>query len=229
MTLRPARALVEGEKRSLMARRMKKEDGFRDKQWQQRYDAHIAPINQFVDELRRISGRDSVPYVAPMYGGVNARLLSVLRDPGPKTQRANGGSGFLCMENDDASAEAISELFAKVEIDASDIVPWNVYPWYINRAPRAAELEAGVAPLSRIIDLLPKLRVVMLHGGSAHDGWSRLTRQHPKIVAERELHVIKTYHTSRQAFWHPDRSVREARKKKLREAFQEAAQHLREV
>jgi hypothetical protein len=164
-----------------------------------------------------------------MYGGVNARLLSVLRDPGPMTQIDIGGSGFLCMENDDASAEAISELFAKAKIDASDIVPWNVYPWYINRAPKAAELEAGVAPLTRIIELLPKLRVVMLHGLSAHDGWGRLTRQYPKIVAERGLHVIKTYHTSRQAFWHPKPSVREARKKKLREAFQEAAQHLHEI
>ena len=164
-----------------------------------------------------------------MYGGVNARLLSVLRDPGPKTQRANGGSGFLCMENDDATAEAIGKLFADAGIDAGDIVPWNAYPWYINRAPKAAELEDGVAPLSRIIDLLPKLRVVMLHGGSAHDGWSRLTRQYPQIVADRELLVIKTYHPSRQAFWHPEPLEREARKKKLREAFQEAAQYLHDV
>lgn len=211
-----------------MARRMI-EDGFREEQWQRRYDAHIAPINQFVDELRRISGRDSPPYVAPMYGGVNARLLSVLRDPGPKTQRANAGSGFLCMENNDASAEAISKLFAGAGIDASDIVPWNAYPWYINRAPKAADLEEGVAPLIRIFELLPTLRVVMLHGISAHNGWNRLSRQHPNVVAERKLHVIKTYHTSRQAFWHPNPLVREARKKKLCEAFQEAAQHLHDV
>ena len=55
----------------------------------------------------------------------------------------------------------------------------------------------------RIIDLLPELRVVMLLGRSAHDGWGRLTRQYPEIVAVRGLHVIKTYHTSNQAFWHP--------------------------
>ena len=219
---------VEGERRSILARRMS-EDGFRKEQWHHRNDAHIAPINQFVDELRRIPGRDSVPYIAPMYGGVNARLLSVLRDPGPKTQEGNTGSGFLCMENDDATAEAISKLFEGAGIDAGDIVPWNAYPWYINRAPKAAELEAGVAPLKCIIDLLPKLRVVMLHGGSAHDGWNRLTRQYPKIVAVRGLHVIKTHHTSRQAFWHRDPLVREARKKDLYESFQKAAQHLHNV
>jgi hypothetical protein len=208
-----------------MVRRMS-EDGFREEQWRHRNDAHIAPINQFVDELRRIPSSDSVPYIAPMYGGINARLLSVLRDPGPKTQEAKGGSGFLSMENDDASAEAICNLFDDAGIDAGDIVPWNAYPWYINRAPKAAELDAGVAPLKCIIDLLPKLRVVMLHGGSAHDGWRRFTRQFPQLVALRGFHVIETYHTSRQACWHPDPLVREARKKHLYQSFQKAAQYL---
>jgi hypothetical protein len=78
---------------------------FRNEQWQRRFDTHIEPINLLVDELR-ISERGWLPYVAPMYGGVNARLLSVLRDPGPKT-RSEDGSGFLSMENDDPTAEAI--------------------------------------------------------------------------------------------------------------------------
>ena len=211
-----------------MPRRMK-EIGFRMEQWDHRYDAHIAPINQLVDELRRIPGCDSVPYVAPMYGGVNARLLSVLRDPGPMTQETKGGSGFLCMENDDVSAQNICKLFAEVGIDAGDIVPWNAYPWYINRPPKAAELDDGVAPLKSIIDLLSKLRVVMLHGGSATDGWKRLTRRYPNIIAERGLQVIKTYHTSSQAFIHRDPLVRRARKEQLQESFQEAAQYLHDV
>jgi hypothetical protein len=209
-----------------MARRMR-DQRFREEQWQHRYDPHIAPINQFVDELHRISGCDSVPYVAPMYGGVNARLLSVLRDPGPKTQEVNGGSSFLCMENDDPTAEAMSNYLAEAAIDACEIVPWNIYPWYINRKPMAAELEAGVAPMKRIIDLLPKLRVVMLHGGSAQDGWNRFIQQNPNIVEIKRLLIINTYHTSRQAFWHKDPSVREDRKKNLYESFQQAAQRLR--
>lgn len=151
-----------------------------------------------------------------MYGGINARLLSVLRDPGPKTQEDHG-SGFLCMENDDATAERISKLFADVKIEAEDIVPWNAYPWYINRLPKAAELKAGVEPLKRIIDLLPNLRVVILHGGSAHDVWNRLVRKYPEI-AERDWCVIKTYHTSHKAFWHPDQAVRDDRKVHLRQS-----------
>ncbi len=206
-----------------MARRMA-EDKFRNQQWEKRYDKHIAKINQFVDELRR-DERGWAPYIAPMYGGVQARLLSILRDPGPKTQD-DSGSGFLCMENDDPTAERISGLFAEADIKAHDIVPWNAYPWYINRAPNAVELNAGTEPLKRVVDLMPKLSVVMLHGGEAKNGCKKFIRQYPNLVAERELHVIETYHTSRQAFWHVDPAVREYRKNHLHESFAEAARHL---
>lgn len=196
---------------------------FHERQWAHRYESHIAPINQLVDELTSDSGAP-VPYVPPMYGGIRARLLSVLRDPGPMTQ-ASVGSGFISMENDDPTAEKICGLFANANIDPSDIIPWNAYPWYINRKPKATELEQGVEPLKELLHLLPKLRVVMLHGGSAHDGWRRLLRRYPSI-RDRKLKVIETYHTSRQAFWHKNPEVREARKKHLVASFFEAAEFI---
>jgi hypothetical protein len=192
-----------------MPRRMADPD-FRAMQWQQRYAEHVAPINRLVDELRAEPGRQGAPYVAPMYGGVNARLLSILRDPGPMTQHGRG-SGFLSMENDDATAETINSYFDNAAISAEDIVPWNAYPWYINRKPDTAELSAATEPLARVIALLPRLKVVMLHGGSARDAWKYLLRQHPDIVQSRSFHVIATYHRSRQAFRHKDPKVRQAR------------------
>lgn len=197
---------------------------YRNEQWQHRFDSHIAPINQLIDKLRN-SGHGEVPYVAPIYGGVNARLLSVLRDPGPMTQ-GHKGSGFLSMENDDATAETICGYFSNSGIDAKDIVPWNSYPWYINRAPKAAELEQGVDPLYELIMLLPKLKVVMLHGGSAHNGWRRLIKRYPGLIEKDRISVIETYHTSRQAFWHIDPKVREARKEHLKQSFLNAARIL---
>ena len=207
-----------------MVRRMA-DAKFRKDQWEHRYDEHIAPFNRIVDELRSEPERGWAPYIAPMYGGINARLLSVLRDPGPKTQE-NSGSGFLCMENDDATAETLCELFTGARIDATDIMPWNAYPWYINRAPKAKELSAGVEPLKKIMDKIPKLQIIMLHGGDALSGWKHLNRRYPTVVAERQLRVIATYHTSRQAFWHPNPEVREARKAHLYDSFQEAAKWL---
>ncbi|WAX55815.1 uracil-DNA glycosylase [Jatrophihabitans cynanchi] len=206
-----------------MARRMR-DATFREEQIRGLRAAHIAPINALVDRLCDPSGEIWAPYVAPMYGGVNACLLSVLRDPGPKTNVDHGGSGFLCMENDDATAERISTLFADVGIGAADVVPWNAYPWYINKAPTAAQLDSGVGPLLELIELMPRLRVVMLHGGSAHSGWRRLARRSPSTIAD--LTVIETYHTSRQAFWHPDPAIREQRAVHLAKAFIDAADAL---
>jgi Uracil DNA glycosylase superfamily len=154
--------------------------------------------------------------VAPVYGGVDARVLCILRDPGLKTHNQYGGSGFLCPENDDASAERFATLLDDAGIAVSAILAWNAYPWYINRLPRAAELEAGVEPLRRLLGLLPRLRVVMLHGGSARDGWRRLVRRHPGVALR--LEVVPTYHTSSQAFIGPP-ETRAARMAALRAAF----------
>lgn len=187
-------------------------------------EPHIAPINALVDDILDPAAGLWAPYVAPMYGGINARLLSVLRDPGPKTNVDHGGSGFLCMENDDATAERISGLFTDALIGAGDVVPWNAYPWYINKAPTAAQLEDGVQPLLDLIELMPQLRVVMLHGGSAHDGWRRLNRRVPSTAAS--LTVLETYHTSRQAFWHRDPAVRDQRAEHLVRSFTAAASAL---
>jgi hypothetical protein len=32
-------------------------------------------------------------------GGVDAEMLAILRDPGPMTDSAQRGTGFLCLEN----------------------------------------------------------------------------------------------------------------------------------
>jgi hypothetical protein len=206
-----------------MSRRMA-DPAFRNEQYRRRYEAHIAPLNQLVDDLRAASG-EWMPYIAPMYGGVGARLLSILRDPGPMSQTENG-SGFLSMENDDATAATISQHFSDAGIAAHEIVPWNAYPWYINRAPSRRELSNGIEPLRRLIDLLPRLKVVMLHGGSAQAGWQLFAREYSTLITRKEVTVIATYHPSRQAFWHKDPLVREARRDHLRHAFAEAASHL---
>ena len=184
---------------------------------------HIAPINALVDELRK-EGRGWVPYVAPLYGGIEAEMLSVLRDPGPKTNLENDGSGFLCLENDDPAAELLATLLAEAGIDPVKMTPWNAYPWYINRPPNAAELEAGMNPLRRLLALLPRLRVVMLHGGDAQSQWRKFTQASPAIAAR--YVVLETYHTSRKAFIGPI-EVREARMANLRSKFASAGRLLR--
>lgn len=208
-----------------MARQMADVE-FRREQFEHRFDPHIAPINEFVATLRNPDDGRWVPEVAPMHGGIDAVLLFVLRDPGPKTQEGVG-SGFLCIENDDPTAERQCELFEQFGISPRCALPWNSYPWYINRAPRAAEREEGAEVLSDLIDMLPDLRVVLLQGNEAADVWRRVIRRRPTLVIERGFDVIASIHPGRQALWAADPLEREARKAKQQSAFERLAELLR--
>jgi len=207
-----------------MVRRMR-DPGFRLEQERGRYAPHVRPVNELVDELRCRHGRGWMPYVAPWHGGVLARVLSVLRDPGPKTQDGVG-SGFLCIENDDPTAELQCHAFTAAGIAPRDVTPWNAYPWYINRKPTAAERAAGVDPLARLIRLLPHLRVVLLQGRDAQAAWRRLEGEH-LALRDRRLRVVATYHPGRQALRSPDATVRQARARHRIDAYGQVAAALR--
>ena len=194
---------------------------FRREQERDRYAPHVRPVNTYVDELRS-AGRGWVPHVAPWHGGTRARILSVLRDPGPMV-REGTGSGFLCIENDDPTAENQARSFACVGIEPSDITPWNAYPWYINRAPATAELRLGLDPLARLLDLLDQVGVVLLQGKDAQRSWRLFERRFPTLVKDRHLTVLPTYHPSPQALFTPDPVVRHARSQHRKAAYVSAA------
>ena len=194
---------------------------FRQQQLDDVYAPHIAPINRYVDELRE-QGRGWLPSVAPLHGGTRARVLSILRDPGPATQEGTG-SGFLCTENDDGSAELMSLLLAGAGLSPFDLLPWNAYPWHINKAPTASQLDAGIPTVLRLLDLAPSIEVVLLQGNDADHGWRRLLRLHPGIERERGLTVVRTFHPSPQALFTKDPAERAARVARREEAFREVA------
>lgn len=183
-----------------------------------RYEPHIGPFNRLVDELR--TEDEWMPYIAPLYGGVNAEVLAVFQDPGPKTQQGKG-SGMLCVENDDVSAERHYNFLRNAGIAHDSLMVWNTYPWYINRKPSSAEIDRGLEPLRRVVELCPALRVVMAHGGAAQTAWRRFCLLNPDLVAS--ITTIETYHTSRQALFHKDPDVRAQRERKLTDDFRRAA------
>ena len=103
---------------------------------------HIATINALVDELRE-EGRGWVPYVAPLYGGIEAEMLSVLRDPGPKTNLENDGSGFLCLENDDPAAELLATMLAEAGIDPVKMTPLECLPVVHKPSAQSSRVGSG--------------------------------------------------------------------------------------
>lgn len=194
---------------------------FRAQQWEERFTPHVAPVNEYVNELREV-GRGWAPYVAPLHGGVEARVLSILRDPGPATQDGSG-SGFICVENNDSSAELQAELLEEAGLSPYELLPWNAYPWYINRAPKADELDAGVQTILHLLELAPKLNVVLLQGKDAERAWIRLVKVAPSIESERSLTVVRSFHPSPQALFVRDLEQRAARARRRRDAFGEVA------
>jgi hypothetical protein len=208
-----------------MARGMRDED-YRDDQWVHRYAGSVAAINRFIDELGAENETGHPPYIPPICGGIDALALSISRDPGPKAGGIKG-SGFLSIENDDPSAERMGKFLREAGIDYGQVVPWNAYPWYINSDPTAAQLIAGVEPLRNLIGLMPRLRVVILHGTAAAKGWKLFLRQHRDLVERRRIVWLATYHTSRQALQTPDRVERELREASIRNTFALAASVMR--
>lgn len=173
--------------------------GFRDAQRAGMYLPHVAPVNRIVDGLIDPTGRGWAAHVAPVHGGTRARLLWVLRDPGPATADPDrADAGFLCVENDDPTAKRLRDLLDRAGIDVTDTLPWNAYPWYVNRPPNAGELRFGVEPLRALLGLLDRLRVVLLLGRHAERSWGLLADAHPEAL--RGLHVLRARRPGRQAF-----------------------------
>lgn len=175
--------------------RLMADPAFRRAQEEQLHLPHIAPITSLVDDLRKDG--EWAPYVAPLHGGIHARMMTLLRDPGPMTRQGTG-SGMLCTENNDQTAAKQCELMAEAGLTAADLTPWNAYPWYINRPPTKRELRRGAGVISSIVALMPELRVVLLTGRDAQAAWD-LAAQHDSTLRSGRFAVLRTFHASVQA------------------------------
>jgi hypothetical protein len=188
------------------------------------HEPHIAPVTDFIDSLQ--TPDLWLPYVAPHHAGVGARMLTVLRDPGPAT-RVDGGSGMLSVENDDPTAEKQFEMMTSVGLTSADFTPWNAYPWYINRAPTNDELRDASPSLVGLLDLLPDLELVLLQGNEARSAW-RIALDEQPAIRRRRLITLETYHASPQALWHKSPNERARRTQHRSDTWREAAEILHE-
>ncbi|HVA18915.1 MAG TPA: uracil-DNA glycosylase [Solirubrobacteraceae bacterium] len=147
-------------------------------------EPHIAPLTRFVERLRASrGGGEAVPWFDPTEAGVGARILLLLEAPGPKATGGHGprpasrGSGFVSPDNDDHTAQNMWTLLQEAHIDRRrEIVTWNVVPWYVGdgdriRAVSARDLLESRSALGELLGLLEDLRVVVLLGRKAAQGW----------------------------------------------------------
>lgn len=147
------------------------------------HEPHIAPLTRYVETVRAETGGE-VPWFDPDSGGVRARALFLLEAPGARATAATGvrkaaaGSGIISPDNNDGTAENSWRLYQDADLNRDLIAIWNIVPWYIGTATRIraadrSDLEQAQPYLHRLLDLLPHLRVVLVFGDRARDGWLR--------------------------------------------------------
>jgi len=126
--------------------------------------------------IRRERGcGEAVPYFDPADGGVEAECLFVLEAPGPQAVR----SGFISRNNPDESAKNWLQMNVAANLSRDRTIIWNIVPWYLGtnnriRPASASDIEAGWPYLGQLLDMLPRLSVIVLVGGKAQRVASRL-------------------------------------------------------
>ena len=144
----------------------------------------MAPHTEFVRRLRSEMGSNaSIPYFDPWDGGINAEVLYLLEAPGPKAIK----SGFISRNNPDETAKNFYEVNQQAGIDRKRTVVWNVVPWYIGSGPHvrpanAKDIEKGTESLAELLQLLPKLRVIVLVGQKAQKALNYAKVLAPSLV-----------------------------------------------
>ncbi|MGV8989387.1 MAG: uracil-DNA glycosylase [Cypionkella sp.] len=146
----------------------------------------------------------AVPDFDPLDGGIDAEVLFLLEKPGPKTDHTaiagRVGSGFISRDNDDPTAEATLRFMEAANIDRKRSVIWNTVPWWNGtRDISPQEHRDGIERLALLIDMLPKLRVVVGVGAKTRKAEPLVTKNGLKFISSAQPSPINR--ASRPSVW----------------------------
>ncbi|MBC8752413.1 MULTISPECIES: uracil-DNA glycosylase [Paraburkholderia] len=171
----------------------------------QLHEPHVAPLTAYVEELRLEAGPGAeIPDFDPWDAGVDAEVLFLLEAPGARAV----ASTFVSRNNPDETAKNMFLLHQDACIPRTRSLLWNVVPWYIGdgariRAATPQDLEQGLKPLPRLIQMLPKLRAVVFMGKNAQQAQPQVAALRPDLrlfaCAHPSPKVINTRPGNREA------------------------------
>lgn len=167
----------------------------------------INDLHGYLEEIRREKGE--VPSFSPYDGGTEAKCLFLLEAPGPQVRE----TGLVDRGNPDDSARNFTKANDQAGLDREDTISWNTVPWYVDGNPADDQIREGISWLPALLQLLPRLRVVVLLGKTAW--WAEPLLK----VLRPELHVILAPHPSSKSL-----NTSSERKQRFQEAIDEAAQ-----
>lgn len=151
------------------------------------HQPHMHALTDFVVRLREVEGvGTAVPFFDPLDGGAFARCLCVLDAPTSKAV----ATGFVSRSNGDRISREAFQLFNEAGIHRSETVLWNVIPWCTEGQHAAREGDLPLAKtanyLLQLLDLLPRLEVVILGG--------RIAQKTEPYIAEKrpEVRILRT-------------------------------------
>ena len=143
---------------------------------------HVKPLTTFVEALRSEVGCPFIPYFDPWDGGVNAECLFLLEAPGSNAV----ASGFISRNNNDETAKNFFILNREAGLPRELTISWNIIPWYIGtetkiRAANNKDIANGIPHLLNLLELLPKLRAVVLLGRKAERAESHFSSMKSEV------------------------------------------------
>jgi four helix bundle protein len=178
-------------------------------------EPHVAPLTQLVERLRSglSKSAEDIPDFDPEDGGINARVLLLLQDPGVKAIK----SGFISRDNPDSTALCLNETLRQAGLMRSQYAIWNIVPW--RGALYPADLDTGRSALTEIVSLMPNLKIVIAFGKRAQCGLDG----HDQVFARRTTILAAPHPSQRNTNRWPEAH------RMIVEALIEAAKQLRSM
>src|SRR5207245_3002916 len=121
-------------------------------------------------------------------------------------------SGFRSRDNPDETPKNFFQINQQSGIPRKRTITWNIVPWYIGSGSRirpanSDDVESGLRRLNSLLDLLPKLRAVVLVGQKAQRSSSNIAKLRPGIRLFKSPHPSPLFFfQSREDTYRPQRS-----------------------
>ena len=157
-------------------------------------------MNNLLDSLAqeiRAQFPGKVPNFDENGGTETSEILFLLEAPGP-IAALEKGSKKVSLDTNDGSARRLKMQVEDSGLQQSDIVIWNIVPWYLGDGKsidtaKVTDIAKARPFLEKLLGILTKLRFVVLVGEKAR-------KEFVYLSGLGKFEVLGMHHTSNQAF-----------------------------